>query len=69
MTQSQVKFLGRKPIPKYELLGTNDRITMAIRGTTSVHTQVHNVPLELPPPPGVHNLNILIVILQEKMIY
>ena len=33
----------QKPIPKYELLGTNDRITMAIRGAASVRTQFHNV--------------------------
>ena len=45
-----------KRIPKYELLGTSDRITMAVRGATSVRTQFHNVPLELPPPPGVRNL-------------
>ena len=37
-----------KRIPKYELLGTSERITMAVRGATSVRTQFHNVPLELP---------------------
>ena len=50
------KNTGQKRISRYELLGTNDRITMAVCGATSVHTQFHNVPLKLPPPPGIHNL-------------
>ena len=45
-----------KRIPRYELLGTNDRVTMAVRGASSVRTKFHNVPLELPPPPGISNL-------------
>ena len=54
------KMPAKKPRPKhilkYELLGTSDRITMAVCGATSVCTQFHNVPLELLPPPGIHNL-------------
>ena len=45
----------------YELLGTNDRITMAVRGTTSIRTKFHNIPLELPPPPGIPTYNLVAV--------
>ena len=48
----------KKHIRRYELLGTNNRVTMAVRGASSLKTQFHNVPLELPPPPGIRNLFI-----------
>jgi len=44
-----------KRIPRYELLGSNDRITMAVRGATSIRTKFHNAPIELPPPQGNRN--------------
>ena len=50
-----------KRIPRYELLGTNDRVTMAVRGATSIRTKFHNAPIELPPPPGNHNANYPII--------
>ena len=57
LIQSLVKSLGKNVrIPRYELLGTNDRVTMAVRGASSVRTKFHIVPLELPPPPGISNL-------------
>jgi len=47
-----------KRIPRYELLGSNDRVTMAIRGATSIRTKFHNAPIQLPLPPG--NQNVII---------
>ena len=51
----------RKPkrLPRYELLGTNDRVTLSVRGDTSVRTKFHNVPIDLPPPPGARNTHVL----------
>ena len=40
-----------KQIPRYELLGSNSRITVAVRGTPSVCTKFHNALIQLPPPP------------------
>ena len=45
-----------KRIPRYELLGSNSRITVAVRGTPSVRTKFHNAPIQLPPPPRTTNL-------------
>jgi len=45
-----------KWIPRYELLGANERLTIAVRGNNSVRAKFHNVPVELPPPPGSKNL-------------
>ena len=47
-----------KRIPRYELLGSNSRVTVAVRGTPSVRTKFHNAPIQLPPPPGTTNLFI-----------
>ena len=51
----------KKPtrIPRYELLGASNRITLAVRGESSVRTKFHNVPVELPPPPSVPNQSII----------
>ena len=46
----------KKQIPRYELLGANERITVTVRGNNSVYTKFHNVPVELPPPPGTSNV-------------
>ena len=46
-----------KRLPRYELLGGNDRVTLSIRGNPSVRTKFHNVPVDLPPPPGTHNIH------------
>ena len=51
----------QKHIPRYELLGTNDLITMAVHGATSIRTKFHNIPLELPPPPGIPTYNLVAV--------
>ena len=48
----------KKRIPRYELLWTNNRVTMAVR---SARAQFHNVPLEL-----YLFLNIHTAILQQK---
>lgn len=47
----------RKPVrlPRYELLGSNNRVTMAVRGDSSVRTKFHNVPVNLLPPPSFPN--------------
>ena len=47
----------RRPIrlPRYELLGSNNRVTMAVRGDSSLRTKFHNVPVNLPPPPSTPN--------------
>ena len=39
-----------KRIPRYELLGANERISVAVRGAKTVRTKFHNMPVELPPP-------------------
>ena len=45
-----------KRLPRFEMLGDNSsRITMSLRGNTSIRTKFHNAPLNLPPPPGVSN--------------
>lgn len=47
----------RKPVrlPRYELLGSNNRVTMAVCGDSSVRTKFHNVPVNLPLPPNFPN--------------
>jgi len=49
---------GKKPkcIPRYELLGSNDRVSATVHGTKSVRTKFHNMPVELPPPPGMNDV-------------
>jgi len=42
-------------LPRYELLGANNRVTAAVRGDLSIRTKFHNVPVNLPPPPNVSN--------------
>ena len=51
---------GSKPrklrrAPQRELLGPGGRVTMAVRGTGSIRPTFHNVPVDLPPPPGATN--------------
>jgi len=46
----------RKQIPRHELLGANERVTVAVRGKSSVRAKFHNVPVELPPPPRTSNM-------------
>ncbi|XP_065887166.1 uncharacterized protein [Dysidea avara] len=41
-----------KRIPQYELLGSNNRVTLSVRKSTSIRTSFHNLPVKLPPPPG-----------------
>ena len=51
----------KKPscIPRYELFEASNRITLAVRGESSVHTKFHNVPVDLPPPPGIPNQSMM----------
>ena len=37
--------------PQRELLGDSHRVTLSVRGATSIHATFHNVPVDLPPPP------------------
>ena len=51
---------GSKPrklrrAPQRELLGPGGRVIMAVRGTGSIRATFHNVPVDLPPPPGATN--------------
>ena len=45
----------RRP-PRRELLGESDRVTLSVRGASSIRATFHNVPVDLPPPPGTANL-------------
>lgn len=44
----------RKPhrAPQRELLGASERVTLSVRGAGSIRATFHNVPIDLPPPPG-----------------
>ena len=44
-----------KKLPRYELLGGNNRVTFSVQGGSSIQAQFHNIPLDLPPPPSTHN--------------
>ena len=44
-----------KKLPRYELLGSNNRISFSVRGDSSIRAKFHNVPVDLPPPPGSSN--------------
>ena len=44
-----------KILPRYELLGANDRISFSVRGDSSIQAKFHNVPVNLLPPPGTCN--------------
>ena len=44
-----------KRLPRYELLGANDRISFSVHGDSSIRAKFHNVPADLPPPPGTYN--------------
>lgn len=41
--------------PQRELLAADGRVKMAIRGASSIRATFHNVPVDLPPPPGAAN--------------
>ena len=41
-----------KCIPKYELLGSDSRVTLAVRNSASIRTTFHNFPMKLFPPPS-----------------
>ena len=53
--EKSTKKTKKKRIPRYELLGPNERVTIAVRGNNSIRTKFHNIPVELPPPPGTNN--------------
>lgn len=44
----------RRP-PQRELLGANQRVSLAVRGAGSIRATFHNVPVDLPPPPGLRS--------------
>ena len=45
-----------KRLPRFEMLGDNSsRVTLSVRGDTSIRTKFHNAPLSLPLPPGASN--------------
>lgn len=41
--------------PRYELLGSDNRVTFAVRNSGSIRATFHNAPVQLPPPPGAYN--------------
>ena len=41
--------------PRYELLGTNERVTFAVCQSASIRAKFHNLAIDLPPPPGTYN--------------
>ena len=47
----------RKPkrLPRYELLGENDRISFPVCDDSSIRAKFHNVLVDLAPPPGTLN--------------
>ena len=44
-----------KRVPRYELLGADNRVTFAVCKTGSIRATFHNAPVELPPPPNTYN--------------
>ena len=45
-----------KWIPRYEVLGANEKVSIAVHGNSSLRAKFHNVPVEFPPPPGTTNI-------------
>ena len=43
-----------KRLRQRELLGANNRVTLSVHNSASM-TKFHNLPIDLPPPPGQHN--------------
>ena len=41
--------------PQRELLGATERVSLSVRGSGSIRATFHNVPVDLPPPPGAPN--------------
>lgn len=50
-----IQSLG-KWIPRYKLLGANEQVSVVVHGIKTVHIKFHNMPVELPPPPGMNNV-------------
>jgi len=44
-----------KRIPRYELLGADNRVTFAVHKSGSIRATFHNSPVDLPPPPNTPN--------------
>ena len=44
-----------KKLPRFEVLGSNTRISFSVRGDSSIRAKFHNVPVNLPPPPSSSN--------------
>jgi len=51
--------LKKTKLPRYELLGSNERISFSVRGDTSIRAKFHKVPVNLPPLPSTLNPCIL----------
>ena len=49
------KKIKNTKLPRYELLGSNERISFSVGGDKSVRAKFHNVPVNLPPPPSTLN--------------
>ena len=45
----------QKRVPRYELLGADNRVTFPVRKTGSIRATFHNAPVDLPPPPNTYN--------------
>lgn len=43
-----------KRAPRRELMGNvGNRVSLPVRGSVSIRTEFHNVPVALPPPPDI----------------
>ena len=47
-------FSVQNPKKKVKLGANDSRVTMSVHGDTSIRTKFHNVPINLPPPPGTN---------------
>jgi len=58
-----------KRIPRYELLGADNRVTFAVCKSGSIRAKFHNAPVDLPPPPNTFNpltMNIHTVVVHDN---
>jgi len=44
-----------KRTSKYKMLGSNNRVTLAVLNSTLIRSKFHNLPIDLPPPSGSYN--------------
>ena len=57
-TKSTGKQRSIRRAPQRELLTSSHRVTMTVRGSKSLRTTFHNLPVDLPPPPNALNAHV-----------